>query len=176
MARLQANGGNLFRTAKELNIPRLTMMRWAKGETLSEDVSLLQQESVEELSIILERIARKYAAHAESPQVIAKASSNQAATVIGIAVDKGLLLQGRPTVITTSLDTSKRIKEIISQAATRDNIAPTEAEKALQARFADPKAVDYEQSLDPNKHPELWPSGRCLFKQDDKQDENESVS
>jgi transposase-like protein len=96
LAALDANGGNVSKTARDLGLPRKTLAEWADGHIHS-DVAELRQEKKIDLAARLEQIARQLAE--AMPEKMAAASLQQVATSMGIAIDKMQLLRGQPTNI-----------------------------------------------------------------------------
>lgn len=107
LAALAANGGNLDRTAKALGIPFTTLKQWADG-TRHPEASQMSEQKKEDMAAALEEVAWKLLRSLESK--IDTAPLSQAATSMGIAIDKARLLRGEPTTIseaTTHVDLSK---------------------------------------------------------------------
>lgn len=107
LAALDANGGNVNQTAKQLSIPRKTLAMWASNRHLSADVADIRQEKKKELSEKLEDLA-----HAIVDILPAKLESTPVRDLAGaliVAVDKMQLLKGAPTNI--SKDVSERSNE-----------------------------------------------------------------
>ena len=95
LAALDANGGNASKTARQLGIPRITLLDWSKNRGVSDDMSELRQVKKVELAEKLEEIAHKLAD--AIPGKINDATLQQTATSLAIAVDKLQLLKGEPT-------------------------------------------------------------------------------
>lgn len=95
LAALDANGGNLYRTAEETGVPRGTLRRWANGQGVDDDVAALRQEKQSELADICEAVARK--CFGALPGKVDSCNAVQLATVGAIAIDKMQLLRGLPT-------------------------------------------------------------------------------
>ncbi len=101
LAALDANGGNLSKTCRLLKIPRQTLQDWAAGRKISSDVPEMRQVKKEELAEKLEELAhalvegihRRVKDGVLDPQV----SLRDAATSLGIVIDKMQLLKGQPT-------------------------------------------------------------------------------
>lgn len=94
LAALDANGGNVLKTAKQINVPRSTLQEWANGR-VNHDVPELRQQAKKALAERLEEIAHQLIDAV--PDKIADASLQQVATALGIVVDKKQLLTGEAT-------------------------------------------------------------------------------
>lgn len=96
LAALDANGGNVSKTARDTGVPRKTLAEWAAAR-LHPDVAELRQSKKTDLATQLEDIARRLAG--AIPEKMATANLQQTATSMGIAIDKMQLLRGQPTSI-----------------------------------------------------------------------------
>ena len=99
LSALKANGGNLDRTARETKVPRNTIRLWAKAPDRAAPAEV-RQEKDDELEASLTRIATRYAAALDADDTVALIlAKNPAAlaSVLGVAIDKLRLLQGKPT-------------------------------------------------------------------------------
>ncbi len=102
LALLDINDGNFYRTARELAMPRHTLIRWANGEGINRDVLLLQQQKTLEyggrfgelLEVILDSI---------TPEDLEKASLKDKFISAAVAFDKRQLAYGQPTQINESI-------------------------------------------------------------------------
>lgn len=94
LAALDANGGNVAKTAKELNMPRITLKEWADGR-VHPDVSEIRHEKQLELSELIENELRLI--FTEMGTKRASATYANLATAAGIFVDKKQLLAGKAT-------------------------------------------------------------------------------
>src|SRR5690606_27817685 len=99
LAALDLNEGNVWRTAKELGIPRSTLQSWANQHGINADVPELRQQKKGDLAEKFEQIANAYADRLLEPEVIKEASPNAAIVVAGTATDKMRVLRGLPTEI-----------------------------------------------------------------------------
>jgi transposase-like protein len=99
LAALDANGGNLSRTARQTGVPRITLRQWAQGR-VAPGVSVLRQVKKADLAQRMEDLAHALLDDLARPNRLASASVQQAATALGIAVDKMRLLRNEPTSIT----------------------------------------------------------------------------
>lgn len=91
---LDANEGNLNKTAKQLDIPRTTLERWVEGR-VSDDVPQLRQQTKKALANELEALAYKLIE--AMPEKLEGANLQQASVALGIVVEKMQLLRGDPT-------------------------------------------------------------------------------
>jgi transposase-like protein len=101
LATLDANGGNIAETQRQIGIPYRTLANWAAEErngTMHEDVANLGNIKKIDLAQRLEEIARELAD--AMPDKIERANLQQVATSMAIAIDKMQLLRGAPTSIT----------------------------------------------------------------------------
>lgn len=107
LAALNANGGNVMRTANELDIPRKTLEGWRDGvgtRALSADD---RHQKRGDLADRLEVIAWKLVDGIEEAD-ISKASLVQKTTAFGILCDKMRLLRGEAT----SIHEDRKVEEI----------------------------------------------------------------
>lgn len=124
LAVLDANNGNVFKTAKQLNIGRTTLEGWSKGRGINHDVPELRQHKKDEISQRLVEIVHKLID--AMPDKITDANLQQVSTSIGIAVEKIQLLDGDPTerneIVDHGLndsDRASRIAALLERARTR---------------------------------------------------------
>src|SRR5262245_39693868 len=96
LAALDANSGNLARTARETGVPRMTLREWARGR-VGAGVTTARQEKRSSLADELEAIAWRLIESA--PAKINSANLSQTMTALGIAIDKMRLLRSQATVI-----------------------------------------------------------------------------
>ena len=128
LAILKANDNNFSLTARQLNIPRLTLREWAKNSR-RDSAEVREARHVKEGSLEqkFERIAHLYADRLTDPTVIEKASPLDAAKVAGIAVDKRQLLTGMPTSISGSVlsedERRLRLAELLASIESRSRTA-----------------------------------------------------
>lgn len=97
LAALDANGGNVLKTARALKIPHKTLDEWAKGRNQVPEVADLRNEKKGELSARYEAVIHELVDVLADKR--ANASLKDVATAIGILTDKMQLLRGRPTAI-----------------------------------------------------------------------------
>lgn len=125
LALLAAHGGNILRCARELRIPRSTLRKWRDGEALSADVAQLCHQKKGELAGAFDALAR------QCVEGVTQAKLDRAGLVdlvkaAAIAVDKALLLRGRPTAINRNGDD---LRELTDEELER-RIAEMEAAEA----------------------------------------------
>lgn len=109
LAALDANGGNVYRTAKELNVPRSTLQEWANGR-VSHDMPELRQQKRQDLhELFLNEI---YAIANLLPSKREDATYSQLATAAGIFTDKLQLLTGKATQRT---ETSAKVEHAVQE-------------------------------------------------------------
>lgn len=101
LAALDANGGNVSHTARQLDIPRKTLEGWAKGIVTPPPPELRQQKKGD-LADSLAELADKLAGGITNK--IGDASLQAMAVALGIVIDKYLLLKGLPTTISKTAD------------------------------------------------------------------------
>lgn len=100
LARLDANAGNVLRTARELSLPPSTLRGWDDAAEAARDggaVADIRHQKREELAERLESFA--HLCLDAIPDKIADAPLSDAMRALGIAIDKMLLLKGRATEI-----------------------------------------------------------------------------
>ncbi len=100
LSMLDANGGNIAKTARDAGIPRITLLDWAAGR-VSDSVSDIRQVKKADLAGMFEdficRVLRL-----TTDEDIQGASLKDRFVAAGIASDKSLLLRGEPTEIVKS--------------------------------------------------------------------------
>lgn len=102
LATLDAHGGDVAKTARQLGIPRTTLIGWAADRGVVNDVSELRQVKKRDLADRLEEIAHDLVD--VMPNKMQQATLQQIATSLGITVDKMQLLRGKPTAINENQD------------------------------------------------------------------------
>lgn len=125
LAVLDANAGNVSKTARDTGIPRKTLEEWRDGR-VAEGVAELRQEKKEGLADRLEAIALQMLD--AMPSKILDASLKDTATAVGIAIDKRQLLTGQPTAIQrneglTEDERASRVAELLGRARDRRTTA-----------------------------------------------------
>lgn len=116
---LEANGGNLKRTATQLKIPMSSLRDWRENRGTPPSVLEIREEKRGPLAERLEDIAHKIVDG--MPNAIAGANLQQQAMAVAIMVDKAQLLQGKPTGINENrgdspADIAARVGEILQAA------------------------------------------------------------
>jgi transposase-like protein len=124
LAGLDANAGNVARTARQLSLPRKTLDQWAKGR-VHPDVANLRQGKKEALADRLEALALRLAD--AMPGKIAGASLIQLAVAVGIVIDKMLLLRATAshvggTEALTDQERLDRLRELAERARRRSGV------------------------------------------------------
>jgi transposase-like protein len=92
LAALAANGDNLRRTARQLGVPRTSLLAWRNGDRHPEAAESVTPKK-EALAEALEDVARKLL-DGISEVMIARADLLDVMKVAAIAIDKMLVLQG----------------------------------------------------------------------------------
>jgi transposase-like protein len=92
---LDSNGGNVFRTAKQLGIPRATLQEWRDGRGVNAEVTTSRHQKKGELSARYESLVHE-ALDALTPAKLKKAGVRDLAVVVGVFTDKMLALDGEP--------------------------------------------------------------------------------
>lgn len=114
---LDANGGNVNQTAKQIGIPRKTLEMWANNRHLSADVADIRQEKKASLAEKFQELADKLVD--DLIRRVGEGKFVEQATAAAIAVDKMQLLKGAPTAISkdvsnvTNEDRANRILELV---------------------------------------------------------------
>jgi transposase-like protein len=103
LAMLQANGGNVLRTACDLDIPEATLRLWKSQQKGDSPVAVAVAGKCEpikdDLASLFERAVRVYVGHALDPDVVKKTSGKDAIVAAAVAAEKRQLLRGDPTEI-----------------------------------------------------------------------------
>jgi hypothetical protein len=97
LAALDANSGNVAKTARDLEIPRKTLAEWADERHTHTVVANIRHQKKGDLAQRLEEIAWELAE--ALPGKVDLASLQHTATAMAIAIDKMQLLRGAPTSI-----------------------------------------------------------------------------
>jgi predicted transcriptional regulator len=127
---LQANGGNITKTAREVGIPASTIKEWASGRVTA-GVTDIRDEKKNVLADYLEDIAWKLAE--AMPKKVRSAHLQQVATSMGITIDKMQLLRGKATAIVddavlTDEKRVERITQLLDAARARRDGQPAQSE------------------------------------------------
>lgn len=122
LAALEANGGNVSQTARDLNIPRKTLEHWSNGHGVNDDVAKDCQIKKRDLADELEKLAMTLVD--AIPEKIDDATLQHTAVTLGITLDKMQLLRGKPTAINQDMtDPEKRRARIDELIQKRNGIA-----------------------------------------------------
>lgn len=105
LAALEANGGNVWATAKNLGIPHATLNQWSGGSATRAAVAVIQrpevaqvnQESKRDLLKALEHARWLYLDRLTDPDAVAKTSGYYAAVTTKILTEQHQLLSGGAT-------------------------------------------------------------------------------
>ena len=92
---LDSNSGNVYRTARQLGMPRATLQEWRDGRGTGVDVTISRQVKKGELSARYESLVHE-ALDALTPAKLKKAGVRDLAVVVGVFTDKMLALEGEP--------------------------------------------------------------------------------
>ncbi len=96
LATLDANAGDLSKTARQVRVPRKTLEGWASGRHGAPPAEL-RQEKKADLASMFESFAERVLTLTTDDEIRA-ANVPQRFTAAGIAVDKAQLLRGKPAV------------------------------------------------------------------------------
>lgn len=104
LAALEANAGNLTRTAKQLGMSDRTLRRWRNQQRDPDNTAPLKSATSDELPAARANIADRlrdfiHQALDIAPEKLDEASLQHVFTAIGISVEKAQLLDGKPTGI-----------------------------------------------------------------------------
>lgn len=158
LAALEANNGNLRRTARALKVPSSTLYRWKKDQ-INPEVSRLRTQEKTNLADAIESVVWEIVG--AMPTKIEKAGLKDAAIAVGTGIDKFRLLREQPTSITGSADDRQsflksELRRLRAVHATGDD-AYAASVRQLQSLFTDTTDPAYDPLLDYTKHPENWP-------------------
>lgn len=133
LAALQANGGNLSLTARQVSVPRMTLATWAKEQPARQALTSTRQEKRACLADRLEELAHTLIDL--MPERAAEAPANQLAISLAIAIDKMRLLREQPTAIVderlTDDQRGERITALLDAARARRDGPPADGRVAL---------------------------------------------
>lgn len=99
LATLQANNGNILRTANELGIPQSTLRKWRAGEGINRAVAPKCEHKKEELGDLFERVSRLYLDHAIADTTLRKVKGKDAVVAAAVAAEKMRLCREQSTSI-----------------------------------------------------------------------------
>jgi transposase-like protein len=136
LAALDANGGEVARTAAALGIPDETLRMWARGLRRPHNPQLLAS-TKEALAERLEAIAQSMAGVIEGG--LDRISPSQAAIIMGISIEKFLLLRGEATSITTTADDERSAR--LRERYTKRPVVVTDAQTTAQPPGPVPEVV-----------------------------------
>ena len=122
LALVEANKGNVDKTARETNIPHQTIRFWLANKERFSNVQTIKQVELASLAESNAHLLGNSIANHD----LDSASLSQKATAFGIMIDKMQLLRGLPTNITESVE--RQDVTVILQSALSDaiDITPTD--------------------------------------------------
>lgn len=121
LTKLKLNNGNVFQTAKELNMPEVTLRSWANGDRpVNESVLLLCEHVESSLIDLLENASRELAANILKKAKADEGSISQQAGALDIVIRNKELLKGQPTAINSSLSAEQKQAKIDEIRAKRE--------------------------------------------------------
>ncbi len=124
LALVEANAGNIDRTARETGIPHQTIRFWQANK---QRFSNLQTQKQLDLSDIAEANARLLGQSIANHD-LEQAPLGQKATAFGIMVDKMQLLRNLPTLINATLDSDSLVSLLESSLADCIDVTPENQE------------------------------------------------
>jgi hypothetical protein len=144
LGELDANGGNLSQTSRQLSVPISTLWGWRESYTSDPVVEKYRNLKNEQLA---ERFRVMSALAIERLLTELKdVSVDKLATVAAIGADKHLLLTGQPTEITGTAN-SKSAQEMFAIEYRKNNhCTEAEAQSAAEAAFAFTKIDDHTEA------------------------------
>jgi len=101
--------GVMSKVSKDTSIPRTTLISWSDQDWWVDIIDTVRHEKQQEHIATYSRIVD--AAQAVVLEKIEDASASQASLIACQAQDKGLLLQGRPTSISSSAQTPQQVAD-----------------------------------------------------------------
>lgn len=136
LAALQANGGNVGKTAKQVGIPPRTIRGWAGGKNPAGQPLIKRVK--DDMAGAIEGIAWRVITRMRKRDVLGKASLPQLAVTLGICVEKMKLLRGEAgninrheSVSIETLDVSKlTADELRTLIALHDKASPNKSAPA----------------------------------------------
>lgn len=128
---LDANEGNVYKTAKQAGIPDSTLASWHDGDRpISQQARDWWADEKVELADLYERVLRRTLHTMFSGGSMERANFQQLGIVAGILHDKRALLLGQPTSITenvSSMSADERaahVLDVLARASQRMTSAP----------------------------------------------------
>lgn len=147
LAALDANGGNVNGTAQVLDIPEATLRAWAEGRNQHPSVAEMHERKKGELAEKFETVAHMLLdVTTDDAEGMRKTNVRDRMIAAGVAVDKKLLLTGKPTAIVERRDPAWLWRETVRKAVERAKSAGvelTEAEAIRQLVEWKPEARQY---------------------------------
>ncbi len=134
---LDANNGNISRTAEQLGMPLVTLWEWARGR-VHPDVQGMRAGMTQQLGDRMELLA--VTCLDMLPSKLETATAAQLATITGIAIDKMQILRGKPDTIAATMppltdeERIEQLKELFERVRKRK-----EAENAQHAKTEMPQ-------------------------------------
>jgi transposase-like protein len=124
LAALAANGGNIRRTARELNIPATTLRKWQAGTGVNQACAHKGAQKKAELDSLFEQAAQVYLGRALDEGAVAKTPGKDAIIAAATATDKMRLLREQATSIEGHADLTDdqrldRLRELAERARAR---------------------------------------------------------
>jgi len=140
LAYLQANGGAVNQTARELGIPLSTLKTWATGQFLGPKAVEIYRTMKESLSSKLEDVVHQMVD--AMPEKIPEASLRDLGATVGVLVDKMRPLREEPTEITESLNRKDLLEHLIER--TMEEFPGTTREEVIDIiRDVKPEAIKF---------------------------------
>lgn len=158
LATLDANGGNLDRTARQLNVPRKTLAGWAGGQNNPVVAELRHQKKADLVGDLTQFVS---ALCGVRPDQVKDLNFKDAAVAMGIAVDKLLLLQEQQSRHARAEESAPAVNLGLLDAEELEVLS----ELLRKARGIPPLAhasdLDHPCVVDPD-HPDggYWPNGK----------------
>ncbi len=110
LANLDANKGNVAKTAREADVPRKTLAAWKNGIGINEDVANISHVKKEELRDLHKLIAVRALGLLQNK--LSDCSAVQLSTIAAISTDKMQVLSGEPDSITRSLPPEQKREKV----------------------------------------------------------------
>lgn len=122
---LEANGGKIRQTARELGISDSTLGYWIEQDNT--ELRQIRSGAKGEVADAFERISRIYLDRAAEPDAVAKTSGYYAVIAASDAIKSAQLLRGQPTTISaTAMSEDERLERLSALVqAIRDREAKT---------------------------------------------------
>jgi hypothetical protein len=144
LAVLDANEGNRKRTARQLKVPRTTIITW-ENKPMSENLDSLRHQKKRELADKIDEVVWQIVT--AMPEKIEKAGLKDSAIAMGTGIDKSNLLRGDPTSITGSADSLQSAQQIFAKKYRELNpCSPEEAQKQSEIAFQFAKVEDHTEN------------------------------